>query len=62
MVVHVSFTTVTKVGFRIHMINVTLVTREKTVVQFEFTKRCRFCLGTLVSFNSNSEPIRGDPY
>ena len=45
MVVHVSLTTVARVGLSIpysYLIKVTLVTREKSDVQFDSTKHRRF--------------------
>ena len=44
------------------MIKVTLVTCEKSVVQFDSTKHHRFSPGTPVSSYSNTGPMRGGPY
>ena len=43
------------------LIKVTLVTCEKSVVQFDSTKHRRFSPGTLVSSCSNTGPVRGGP-
>ena len=66
MVVHVSLTTVTKLHAVIpascsYLIEVTLVTCEKSVVWFDSTKHRKFSPGTLVSTCSNTGLVRDDP-
>ena len=65
VVVHVSLTTVTRVWFRpraVIWLKVTLVTCEKSVVQFDSTKHRRFSPGTPVSSCHNTGPMRVGPY
>ena len=64
MVVHVSLTTDhgSIPAPCNNLIKVTLVSCEKTVVQFDSTKHRRFSPGTPVSSCSNTGPMRGDPY
>ena len=45
-----------------YLIKVTLVTCEKSIIQFDSTKHRRFSLGTPASFCSNTRPVRGGPY
>ena len=45
-----------------YQIEVTLVTYEKSVVQFVSTKHRRFSPGTPVSSCTNIGPMRGGPY
>ena len=62
---HVSLTAMTRVRFPAlcsYLIKVTLITCEKSVVQFDSTKHRRFSLGTPVSSCNNTEPMRGGPY
>ena len=44
-----------------YLVKVTLVTCEKSVVQFDSTKHRRFSLGTPVSSCCNTGPMRGGP-
>ena len=45
-----------------YLIKVTLVTREKSTVEFDSTKHRRCSPGTPVSYCCKTEPTRGDPY
>ena len=61
MEAHVSLATVTWSSIPApcsHLIKVTLVTCEKRVMQFDFTKHRRFSPCTLVSSCSNTGPMR----
>ena len=44
------------------LVKITLVTCEKSVVQFVSTKHRRFSPGTQVSLSSDTGPMRGGPY
>ena len=62
MVLHVSLTTVARVGLSTpysYLIKVTLVTREKSDVQFDSTKHRRVFSE---SSCSSTGPMRGGPY